>query len=74
MPKVGSQFQTLDLLYVLGRSRGKLLGHWLQRAVINEDDASCQRVLAEDGIKLLDKKASRRPIVEDRHQNRQWKQ
>ena len=31
-------------------------------------------MLAEDGIELLDKKPSRRPIVEDRHQNREWKQ
>ena len=70
MPKVGSQFQTLDLLYMLGRSRGKLLGHWLERAVIDEDDLSGPRVPAEDGIELLDKKPRRRPIVEDRHQNR----
>jgi hypothetical protein len=47
-----------------------LLGHWLQRAVIDEDDLSRQRVPAEDGIEPLDKKPSRRPIVENRHQNR----
>ncbi len=70
VPKVGSQFQTLDPFYVLGWSSGKLLGHWLQRAVIDEDDLSRQRVLAEDGIELLDKKPSRCPIVENRHQNR----
>jgi len=70
MSKVGSQFHDLDLLYILGQSRGKLIGHWLQRAVIDEDDLSCQPVPAEDGIDPLDKKPSRRPIVEDRHQNR----
>ena len=70
MSKVGSQFHTLDLQYVLGRSRGKLLGQRLQRSVIDEDDLSCQRVLAEDGIEPLHKKPGRYPIVEDRHQNR----
>ena len=31
-------------------------------------------MFAEDGIDPLDKKLSRRPIVEDRHQDCQWKQ
>jgi hypothetical protein len=70
VPKVGSQFHTLDPLYVPRGSSGKLLGHWLQRTVIDEDDLSRQRVLTKDGIDLLDKKPGRRPIVEDRHQNR----
>jgi hypothetical protein len=47
-----------------------LIGHWLQRAVIDEDDLSCQPVLAEDGIEPIDKKPGRRPIVEDWHQDR----
>lgn len=74
MPKVGSQFHRLNLLDVLGRRRRKLIGHRLQRTVIDEDNLSRQRVLAEDGIDLLDKKPSRRPIVEDRHQNREWEE
>jgi hypothetical protein len=74
VPKVGSQFHTLDLLDVLGRSREKFIRHSLQRAVIDEDDPSGQPVLAEDGIEPLDQKPCRRPIVEDRHQYRQWKQ
>ena len=74
MPKVGSQFHTLDLLDVLGRSREKFIRHSLKRAVIDEDDLSCQPVLAENGIEPLDQKPGRRPVVEDRHQDRQWKQ
>ena len=35
---------------------------------------TAQCMFAEDGIDPLGKKLSRRPIVEDRHQNRQWKQ
>ena len=70
MPKVGPQFHTLDLLYVLGRSSEKLLGHWLQRTVIDENNPSRQSMLTEDGIELLDKEPRRRPVVEDRHQNR----
>jgi hypothetical protein len=74
VPKVGSQIHTLDLLYIPGRSCGKLLRHRLQRAVIDENDLCGQRVLAEDRIELLDEKPDRRPVVEDRHQNREWKQ
>jgi hypothetical protein len=74
VPQVGSQFHTMDLLDVLGRSREKFIRHSLQRAVIDEYDLSCQPVLAENGIDALDQKPGRRPIVEDRHQDRQWKQ
>ena len=74
MPKVGSQFHTLDLLDVLGRRRGESIGHSLERSVIDEDDLSGQPVLAENGIEPLDKKPSCGPIVENRHQDRQWEQ
>jgi hypothetical protein len=51
-----------------------MIGHGLQRPVIDEDDLSRQPMLAEGGVELLDKKASGSPIVEDRHQDRKWGQ
>ena len=64
----------LDLRYVVGWNFWKLLWHCPQRAVVDRQQMTAQCVLAEDGIELLDKKLGGRPIVENRHQNRQLKQ
>ena len=40
MPKVGSQFHALDLLYIPGRNFRKLLWHLLQRTVVDKEDVT----------------------------------